>query len=85
MKLKKEAVKNGEVKQPSYPARSYRPVKLKDKPGRGGVFFNLKNTFGFVPEIVVIQKVWGEHDKFVFSAILTPEELVKEKAKLKNK
>lgn len=70
-------------KMTDFPARTTRPFKLKDKSGRGGMVFNLKEVFGFIPDLIVIQKVAGEHDKFVLSAVLTPAELAKEK-KLKN-
>ncbi len=65
------------------PCRSLPPFKLKDKVGRGGVRYNLKKTFGFVPEDIIIQKVAGHHDMFILSAVMTQEELDKENQKAK--
>lgn len=57
------------------------PFKLKDQPAlRAGMIIPLKKTFGFLPEIIVVQKVLGESNKIVVSALLTPEMLLKEKA-----
>jgi hypothetical protein len=63
-------------------ARSTKPFKLKDKPGRGGVEFNLVEVFGFIPEKIVIQKVQGANNWIVVSAILTEKALLKEKNKM---
>lgn len=43
--------------------------KLKDKPGRGGMLFDMKKAFGFVPDKVIVQKVTGKHDTFVLCAV----------------
>lgn len=53
-------------------------IKLKDKPNRGGAKFNLKAIFGFQPDEIVIQKVHGQNNSFILSAVLTQEQLDKE-------
>lgn len=58
-------------------------IKLKDKAGRGGVVFNLVKDFGFVPEKIIVQKVQGQSNMIVVSAVLTQEMLDKEIAKKK--
>ncbi len=58
--------------------------KLKDKAGRGGKVIKLKEYFGFVPEIIVIQKVHGESNTIIVAAVLTEEMLAKE-LKMKSK
>ncbi len=63
--------------------RTTRPLKLKDKPMRRQVIFNFMRDFGFIPEEIIISKVWGENNKFQLHVVLTPDQLQKE-AKLKN-
>jgi len=58
--------------------KSLKPIKFKDKAGRGGITINLIKTFGFHPLEIVIQKVGGENNKIVISAVLTDDELVEE-------
>lgn len=70
-------------KVPMLKVQSTRPIKLKDKAGRGGVQFNLKRDFGFVPEEIMIQKVAGSNNTIVVSAIVPQEVLLKEQAKEK--
>lgn len=60
--------------------RHTEPVKLKDKTGRGGVFYNLKAVFGFFPEWIAITKVKGDHDKFILSAEVPDAEWAKMQA-----
>jgi hypothetical protein len=47
------------------------------KPTKSGLSFPLRMLFGFLPETIVIQKVPG--GRYVINAILTNEELKKEK------
>ena len=62
------------------------PFKLKDKPGRQYQPINLKEMFGFVPEVIMIEKLRGENNRFIVRAVLTKEELEKEKQlKIKQK
>ena len=58
--------------------QSSRPIKLKDKPGRGFIRFNLISTFGFVPEEMIVEKIRGESNKIIIHALLTEEMLKKE-------
>ena len=68
-----------------YRVKNSWPVKLKDKPGRHMYPFNLKQTFGFVPEVVIVQKIKGENNRIILSAIMTEDELKKEKLQIKEK
>lgn len=38
------------------------PFKLKDKGKRGYQAINLKKQFGFIPEVIVIEKFVGENN-----------------------
>lgn len=60
--------------------RSLPPIKFKDRPGRGAIKLDLIRFFGFVPEEIIFQKIRGKNNKFIISAVLTKEELAKEKA-----
>ena len=66
------------------PARSTDPIKFKDKAGRGGILFDLKKTFGFLPEKVHFQKVHGANNTFIVSALLTESELKREAKEAKD-
>lgn len=44
-------------------------VKLKDKSGRGGVHVDL-NKLGYVPDVLVIQKIQGRNNELVISALV---------------
>lgn len=66
--------------KPLLEARSTKPIKLKDRPGRRSIKFNLKDLFGFIPEELIWEKVQGKNNTFVVSALLTKKQLVKEKA-----
>jgi len=50
--------------------RSTPPFKLKDKNNRGFQVINLKNQFGFTPEVIVIEKVPGQTNLLVVRAIV---------------
>lgn len=69
---------------PMIPVRKTSVIKLKDRPGRGGVKFNLLRDFGFIPQEIIIQKVWGRNNAIVVAAILTKEQLAVEKAAKKD-
>lgn len=67
--------------------RSTPPFKLKDKVGRNYQVLKLMD-FGFLPEVLIIEKVPRESNTIVIRAILTDEEKKKEDkqlAKLKAK
>lgn len=63
--------------------RQTKPYKLKDKAGRQGVRIDFRAVFGFVPDVIVIQKVYGQNNAIVVNAVLTPRELALEKQKIK--
>lgn len=46
-------------------------MKLKDREGRGGIRIPLKQAFGFIPDEIIIQKIQGQNNRFVVSAVLT--------------
>ena len=54
------------------------PFKLKDKAGRNFMPVHLVRNFGFVPEIIIIEKVRGESNRLIVRAVLTPQEIEKE-------
>jgi hypothetical protein len=63
--------------------RSTPPFKLKDKESRRYQGINLVKQFGFVPETIIIEKVQGYNNTIVVRAVLTKDELQKEKEILK--
>lgn len=67
-----------EQEQPEVRFRDIGPIKFKDRPvKRQFLPIHLKDTFGFVPEVIVFHKVPG-NNRFIVRAVLTPEELAKE-------
>ena len=66
---------------PMMKVQSTPPIKLKDKAGRDGIKLNLKKDFGFIPEEIIIQKVYGGNNKIVVSAIVPEMVLQKEEKK----
>ena len=54
------------------------PIKLKDKPNRDYVRFNLIKSFGFTPEEMIVEKVRGKNNTIVVHALLTDKMLKKE-------
>lgn len=52
--------------------------KLKDRERRRFQAIHLKNQFGFVPEVIIIEKVMGMNNGLIIRAILTEEEKKKE-------
>jgi len=65
--------KNTEVRVKNTP-----PFKLKDKNGRFYKAIHLKNQFGFVPEVIIVEKVKDKHDTIIVRAVMTPESTEKE-------
>ena len=59
------------------------PIKLKDRPKRAYFAIQLKKQFGFIPEIIIIEKVQGANNTFVVRAIMTPKEIKKENRRKK--
>ncbi len=61
--------------------RNTPPFKLKDKHGRN--FQGLKlSDFGFIPEVLIIEKVPRSNNTIVIRAVLTEEEVKKENKRL---
>ena len=52
--------------------------KLKDKPKRRYTVINMKKMFGFIPEVIIVEKVFGHSNTMVVRAILTKEEAARE-------
>lgn len=59
--------------------RSTKAIKLKDKVGRNRIVLNLKQMFEFVPEVIIIDKVLGVNNQIRVHAVLTDEEIRKER------
>jgi len=53
-------------------------IHLKDKKDRHFKAIHLKNQFGFVPEIIIVEKSVGQNNRFVVRAVMTKEEIDKE-------
>jgi len=56
--------------------------KLKDKVNRNFIIIKLKD-FGFIPEVIIINKVFGQTNKFYVNAVLTDDEIKKENERRK--
>lgn len=56
--------------------------KLKDRPNRQFVFINFKKQFGFIPEVIIVEKIRGKNNGLVVRAILTEAEIKSEDARL---
>lgn len=51
-----------------------RPPKMKDRPvNRSRVVINCREHFGFLPELLFIDKVFGKHDTYIISAVVPKE------------
>lgn len=68
---------------PDVRVRTTPPFKLKDKESRKYQGINLKKQFGFIPEVIIIEKVQGYNNTMVVRAVLTEDEIKKEKELLK--
>lgn len=80
MKAVKKLTKKQEAEVPEIRFKDTAPFKLKNNPPRRrfqGI--NLKKQFGFVPEIIVIEKLTQGNNLLFVRAVLTPEELEKVK------
>lgn len=74
---KEEERKDGSVRVRRSPA-----FKLKDKANRNYQILKLSD-FGFIPEVLIIEKVHRQTNTLVISAVLTDEEMKKEDKALK--
>lgn len=79
--------KKNPEKQPEVRVKNMLPIKFKDRPrGRAYEVIHLKPKFGFLPEVIMIEKVPGKNNTMIIRAIMTPEAIKKEndiKKKLK--
>lgn len=55
------------------PAMSLKEFKFKDKAGRDRLVIKTEEVFGFLPKIIVIDKVHGKSNTIVISAIVPDE------------
>lgn len=67
------------------PVRQIHPYKFKDKEGRNRLVLDLKKVFGFLPEIIIIDKALGRNNVIQVHAVLTDEEIKRENDRKKNK
>lgn len=58
------------------PVKQTPAIKLKDKAGRGGIMLTFAKDFGFTPETIIIQKVHGQNNTIIVSAVY-PDEVLK--------
>jgi hypothetical protein len=56
--------------------------KLKDGRGRSWQGIHLIRQFGFIPEVIIIEKMPGQNNRLVVRAVLTKEEMAKEDKQL---
>lgn len=62
------------------------PFKLHKEHKRSFQFINLRKQFGFLPETIIVQRIPGTNNVLIVCAVLTPEEIKKQKAmKVKDK
>lgn len=61
--------------------KSTASFKLKNRPGKDAVRINLLDTFGFVPEDVIINIVSRGGARIILSAVLTSKESEKERGR----
>ena len=54
---------------PKIAVKQLPPIKLKDKMGRNRIVLKMKEVFGFIPETLVIDKIRGENNKILISAV----------------
>lgn len=70
--LKKEAVQVPE-KTNQISVRSLEPIKFRDRSGRSRIIIDLRQAFGFLPEVLIVDKVNGANNKIQIHAELTQE------------
>lgn len=73
----KPIVKNGKS---GVAVMKLKPIKFKDKLNRNRVVLNTKDVFGFLPKVLIIDKVQGASNTIEISAVI-PEELQHEKVR----
>ena len=50
------------------------PIKFKNKQGMNRFVLNIKKTFGFMPETLIIDKVLDSNNKIIISAVVLPKD-----------
>jgi hypothetical protein len=58
--------------------RSSGSFKLKNDPRRCWQAIHLKKQFGFIPEVIIVEKVSGQNNRLIVRAVLTKAEMEKE-------
>lgn len=53
--------------------KSTNPLKLKDKDGRRGLKIDFMRDFGFIPDVLYIEKVYGQNNAFILSVTVPAE------------
>ena len=64
--------------------RQMMPVKFKDKIGRNRWDLDLKKAFGFIPEVIILEKLQGQSNVIQVSAVLTKDEIENEKKRIES-
>ena len=73
-----------DVEVPEYRVKSTNAFKLKDNPGRQFKVVEFKKVFGFIPEIVIVEKQRSANNWIIIRAVLTPDEIKKEDKRIAN-
>lgn len=66
------------IEQKQIRVKSTPQFKLKDTRGRSWQGIHLRRQFGFIPEVIIIEKMPGQNNRLVVRAVLTKEEMEKE-------
>jgi len=74
----KKIEKKSKQEDPEIRVKNTPEFKLKDRPARQFQVINFLKQFGFVPEVIIIEKIRGSNNKLIVRAVLTPEEIKKE-------
>jgi hypothetical protein len=61
--------------------RQLPPMKLKDSNNKNRIVINLKDVFGFLPEIMIIDKVIGKNSTIQIAAVIPQEKHEKNRKK----
>jgi hypothetical protein len=68
------------MEENKFKVKSTPAFKLKDRNGRDVQFIDLKKQFGFIPDVICIQKVKGSNNGMMVHAVLTEAELKKQES-----
>ena len=53
--------------------KSTNPIKLKDRDGKRGLKVDFMRDFGFIPDVLYIEKVYGQNNAFILSVTVPVE------------